>query len=494
MKKLKNTKKKSITLIKKSNDLIEARYMFDIWETRFFLSVLSQIHRDDTEFKVYRIKYKDVIKTFDLKSNSSYDYLRQAAKNIMDRKVAISYEVGGVVRETLYHIIRKVDYMKEGEEHKGGENHEYIDVSVESEMKPLLLQLQKNFTAYDLRNVVRLGVYPIRIYELLKQYESIGKRTLTIDQLKKMFELTHEYPRFSNFFQKIVKPAIEEINDYTDLKVTDVLRVKEGRNVVALQFLFECKDAAEIEAALAVETPNMNINLFQHLEMEESSSVEEGDFMEIEVFEMMDDSAEIALVAEKDRLFLAYQQNVVANFGVTPTVFLNALEGKNEADIEKAIRVTEKARKDGIVKNLAGFFIEALRQNFTNEKEEKIKQHGKIKNRVGELQREIEALCEERERLINDKIRSLTTLQPNLTQEMIERIEQNPYLRIFLEGKKTKIGRALMIDDYRQDIELRTLVKQGFFDEFKADFVVLTKSLDDEILVLEKVISSIKLE
>jgi plasmid replication initiation protein len=493
MKKLKDSKKKSITLIKKSNDLIEARYMFDIWETRFFLSVLSQIHRDDTEFKVYRIKYKDVIKTFDLKSNSSYDYLRQAAKNIMDRKVAISYEVGGVTRETLYHIIRKVDYMKEGEEGKGGENHEYIDVSVESEMKPLLLQLQKNFTAYDLRNVVRLGVYPIRIYELLKQYENIGKRTLTIEQLKKMFELTHEYPRFSNFYQKIVKPAIQEINDYTDLKVTDVVRVKEERNVVGLQFFFERKNAEEIEAAHGTEAATININLFSAME---ESNVEESDFTEIEdiVIENIEEKPiESEAVKEKDRLFLAYQQSVVANFGVTPTVFLHALDDKNEADIEKAIRVTEQAIKEGNVKNLAGFFMEALRQNFTNPKEEKNKLRGKTKHRVGELRAEIEALSEERERLINDKIRSLTASQPNLTQEMIERIEANPYLRIFLEGKKNKIGRTLSIEDYRQDIELRTLVKQGFFDEFKAEFVILTKALDEQILSLEKELNSFQL-
>jgi plasmid replication initiation protein len=488
MKKLKDTKKKSITLIKKSNDLIEARYMFDIWETRFFLSVLSQIHRDDTEFKVYRIKYKDVIKTFGLKSNSSYDYLRQAAKNIMDRKVAISYEIGGVTRETLYHIIRKVDYLKEVEEGKRIENHEYIDVSVEPEMKPLLLQLQKNFTAYDMRNVVRLGVYPIRIYELLKQYESIGKRTLTIEQIKKMFELTHEYPRFSNFFQKIVKPAIKEINDFTDLKILDVLKIKEDRNVVALQFHFTRKNAEEIEIAHSLESRKMAINLFTTLD-----EGEEVDFVEAEEILVSYKGNEAEAVNDKDRLFLVYQQNVVANFGVTPTVFLNALDGKRESEVQKAIRVTEHAQKEGNVKNLAGFFIEALRQNFTNEKEEKTKKKIEKQGRVEEIQAEIQQLSEERELLINDKIRSLTALQPSLTEDMIDRIEQNPYLRIFLDGKKAKIGRALNIEDYRQDVELRTLVKQGFFDEFKSDFLVLTKKIDEKIAGLEKLLSSIQL-
>lgn len=463
------TKKKSITLIKKSNDLIEARYMFDIWETRFFLSVLSQIHRDDTEFKVYRIRYKDVIKTFGLKSNSSYDYLRQAAKSLMDRKVAVSYEVDGVHRETLYHIIRKVDYMKEGEEGKRVENQEYIDVSVETEMKPFLLQLQKNFTAYELQNVVRLGVYPIRIYELLKQFESIGKRKLTIEQIKKMLELTHEYPRFSNFYQKIIKPAVDEINKFTDLKILDVIKIKEDRNVTALQFIFTRKSAEEIAIAHSIESRKMALNLFSTLEDED----------------IFDEIIEVEDVVDIDRLFLDYQQRVVGNFGVTPSIFLQALDGKTADDIEKAIRVTEKAQKDGNVKNLAGFFIEALRQNFTNEKEEKAKAKNDNKQKILTLENQIAELNEQRERLINDKIRNLTALQPTLTQEMIDKIEQNPYLRIFLENKRNKIGKALNIDDYRQDSELRTLVKQGFFDEFKTEFRELTKEIDAQISLLE---------
>lgn len=472
----KETRKKSITLIKKSNDLIEARYMFDIWETRFFLSVLSQIHRDDTEFKVYRIRYKDVIKTFGLKSNSSYDYLRQAAKSLMDRKVAVSYEVDGVNRETLYHIIRKVDYMKEGEEGKRVENQEYIDVSVETEMKPFLLQLQKNFTAYELQNVVRLGVYPIRIYELLKQFESIGHRKLTIEQIKKMLELTHEYPRFSNFYQKIIKPAIDEINKFTDLKILDVIKIKEDRNVSALKFIFTKKNAEEIAIAHSIESRKMAMNLFSALEDEE----------------VFDEVIEIENESDKDKLFLDFQQKVVGNYGVTPSIFIQALEGKTAQDVEKAIRVTDKAKKDGNVKNLAGFFIEALRQNFTNEKEEKAKSKDDRQRKIAELQTQLSVLNEERERLINDKIRNLTTLQPSLTQEMIDKIEQNPYLRIFLENKRHKIGRALNIEDYRQDTELRTLVKQGFFDEFKNEFQELTHAIDGKILVLESEIAAVR--
>lgn len=83
----KKTKKNTgIKLIKKANKLVDSRYKFDIWETRIFLSTLSQIKKDDEDFKPYRIWYNDVIKSFGLKSGQSYELLRDAARMLM-RKV-----------------------------------------------------------------------------------------------------------------------------------------------------------------------------------------------------------------------------------------------------------------------------------------------------------------------------------------------------------------------------------------------------------------------
>jgi plasmid replication initiation protein len=452
MAKLKEVKKNQIKLIKKSNDLIEARYMFDIWETRFFLSILSQIHKDDKDLHIYRVRFKDVIKTFGLKSNSSYELLRNAAKSMMNRKVAVSYEKDGVNREMLYHIVRKVDYLKEGEVRRGDEIHEYIDVMIEDEMKPFLLELQKNFTAYDLRHVTKLGVYPIRIYELLKQYESIGRRILEVSEIKKMFELTHEYPKFGNFFQKIIQPAIKEINLHTDLKILDVIKIKEDRNVVSLQFVFCRKTANELAM---VGKPNAapsenTMDLFSN--------------MNDRVGEEFANYENVVEENEADKLFAFYHENIVAKFGVTPTIFLRALENKTEKDIEKAIRVTELAQSKGDLKNTAGFFIEALRQGFTNDKEEKKMKAQKV---VLDKKQQEAALKTERDtqkQAINDKIRELTAADPTLTDRAIEQVKQSKAGQFRL--------RVLGITDpnpdidlFRKDEQLRDFVKMAILGE-----------------------------
>ena len=83
-------------IIKKSNQLIEARYKFDVWESRMFLSVLANIRKEDIDFNTYRIWYRDIIKIFGLKSNQSYALLREAAKSLMQKKFYITSSTMGL--------------------------------------------------------------------------------------------------------------------------------------------------------------------------------------------------------------------------------------------------------------------------------------------------------------------------------------------------------------------------------------------------------------
>ena len=251
---IKSTKNKGIALVKKSNQLIEARYNFTVWEMRFFLSVIAQIHRDDDDFRVYRVWFRDIVKMFGLnKNHNSYDLLRDGANKLMDKSFYVRYEDSGSPREVRYHILRKIDYSTLGKEGRV-ESQEYIDITIEQEMKPFLLQLQRSFTTYDLRNIVKLGVYPIRIYELLKQYETIGRRTLVYEELKTMLELEH-YSAFGTFYQRIVAPAVEEINKNTDLIVYEVEKIKEGKKVVALEFFFRRKNEEELANVTQAKMP-----------------------------------------------------------------------------------------------------------------------------------------------------------------------------------------------------------------------------------------------
>jgi plasmid replication initiation protein len=437
-----------IKIIKKANTLIEARYRFDVWETRMFLSMLAGIRMEDDDFQPYRIWFRDVIKIFGLKSHQSYDLLRDASKSLMKKTFHVNYMDNGFVREKAYHIIRTTDYLKEGQTGTNIDAQEYIDITIDPEMKPLLLQLKSNFTAYDLRNVAKLGAQPIRLYELLKQFESLGERTLEIDTMKRILELDTEYKNVFDFYRYFIIPSLNEINKYTDINVYDHEKIKDGKRVTGLTFKLRRKSEEELTAlrgtnskakktkqtALALED---NIEI-QHSEWENPPS-------------------------ENDKLFTMFYAKVVENLGVTPSVFMDLLKHHNEEQINQAIRITNRAKINGQIKsNVSGFFVKALKEGFTDQKEELAKKKmAETNNARPKSEKELKQLAEkqEKEKRINDKIRQIIEDNPNITKQAIEALKEDVLVQKIVELKENNFGRPLDIQDYRDDSVLMNAVR-----------------------------------
>jgi plasmid replication initiation protein len=456
VKKTKSSKNKGIALIKKSNQLIEARYNFSVWEMRFFLSVIAQIHRDDDDFKVYRVWFRDIVKTFGLnKNHNSYDLLRDGANKLMDKSFYVRYEDNGNQRESRYHILRKIDYSTLGKEEGRVESQEFIDITIEQEMKPFLLQLQRNFTTYDLRNIVKLGVYPIRIYELLKQYETFGKRTLGYEELKTMLELEH-YSAFGTFYQRIITPAVEEINKNTDLFVYEVDKIKEGKKVVALEFLFRRKNEVELETIPRTKMTGKMKEAMRPPQYEETENA------------VIIDETPKTDTNEKDHLFTLFYPKVVENLGVTPMVFTDLIKSYSEEQFSQAIRITNRAKIEGQIKtNISGFFINALRNGYTDVKEEQAK-----KKKKEETQKQQTNLFEQEDKAlaIRDRIRVLVSENPDVTNQAIEHLQRDKKAQILITELQALYGRPLDVEDYRQNKELRTMVLDAIVELNKTFF------------------------
>ena len=410
------TKGKVVSLIKKSNDLIESRYNFDIWEMRIFLMLIAQIRREDDDFRVYRIWYRDVARVFKLNQKRGYAEIRDAIKNLLEKKVYVDVTVDGFKRKEVYHFIRKLSYLEEGQEGKKGvENQEYIDVKIEEEMKPLLLQLQKSFTAYELGNVINLGVYAVRIYELLKQYESIGRRTLGFEELKLMFELEDKYPLFSGFFTFVIEPALNEINEFTDIYVEEAEKIKEGKKIVSICFKFHRNTSRAI--------PQPEI---LHPEIVDNNVL------------VMESPAPPYAVLKNERYTL-YHQKIVENLGITESVFM-----------------------DLIKTNISGFFIQAIKNGYTDVKEERLKKEKReeAQKRIAE---QIAAFNIEKENKIFDRIRTLTTDNPHLSLQAIDALKFTETGKKTIQIEEEKLNRPLGVEDYRQIKSLRVLVIENLF-------------------------------
>lgn len=246
MTKRKNKEMKVIKLVRKSNQLVEARYKFDIWETRIFTKMLTMIHKDDEDFQSYRIYMTDVIKEFGMEnSRSSYDRLKAGGVKLMRKiiKVVINSPEDGLVELTTPIVIGMKNPLD-----GNNEDAKYIDISFHPDMKPFLLSLKSQFTTYDVQNILKLpSTYSIRIYELLKQYERIGRRKFTVRELKEIIGVMEEvdnngkksyadnYPLYGNFRQRVLLKAQKDLKKYTDIYF-EFDPIKRGRKVVELIF------------------------------------------------------------------------------------------------------------------------------------------------------------------------------------------------------------------------------------------------------------------
>lgn len=124
-----------------------------------------------------------------------------------------------------------------------------IEIMLSEHLKPYLLELKNNFTEYSLFNILSMkSKYSIRMYELLKSYQYVKQTEIDIENLKVSLYATN-YERWADFKRYVLDMAINEINQYTDIKISYTLK-KQGKKFSSIVFTIDVKNTNEtIEAA-----------------------------------------------------------------------------------------------------------------------------------------------------------------------------------------------------------------------------------------------------
>lgn len=214
-------------LIVKSNQLIEARYDLNLNEQKIILYAISQINRDNKSFNSIELNITEFTDLLDTKGKR-YEEIRNIVRDLRKKEIIINTED----KEYITGWLSSITFSK---------NTGKIKIRFDDDLIPYLLQLKNRFTRYQLRNILYLkSKYSIRMYELLKQYESIGKRNFSLKELKKILFIDDQYIRIYDFERFVLIPAKDEINKYTDIKI-DYEKQKRGRKIVGIEFLIESK-------------------------------------------------------------------------------------------------------------------------------------------------------------------------------------------------------------------------------------------------------------
>src|SRR5471030_1574718 len=182
----------------KSNALIEASYKLTLQEQRFLLACIGRLNSKDAP---------DSQKSMTLTAAEFYTHFPD-----MGRKQ------------------RRAEYLK-------GEGK--VEITFSDAIMPYLTQLKGQFTKVVVKNISSLSSsHSIRIYELLQQFITTGDRMIRLDDFRSMLNLNDKYPLFKDLNKHVIKPALEELNNKSDLFVI-IDTVKQGRKVTSLHFRFK---------------------------------------------------------------------------------------------------------------------------------------------------------------------------------------------------------------------------------------------------------------
>ena len=125
------------------------------------------------------------------------------------------------------------------------------------EVVPLITRLEKNFTSYELEQVKNLNTYATRLYEILASWRSVGKVTITLEELRNNLGLINEYARLEAFKRRVLDLAVSQINEHTNIKA-QYEQHKNGRVITGFTFKFKVKKTKEKTATKIADNGNMS--------------------------------------------------------------------------------------------------------------------------------------------------------------------------------------------------------------------------------------------
>jgi len=214
-------------MVVQSNPLIEGQYKLDVLPQKIIRHLVSLIKPAHATFenRVYRLSVGDFAAMIGRGySGQVVKDIQAASEKLLMTKLTIKQ--GKLTTQATW-IASFKHHVDEG----------WFEYSFAVHLETELLQIKEKFTQYQLVNIARLkSQYSIRIYELLRQYMSIGVRSIMVDELKTMLGIEkNEYEMFGNFKLKVLNPAYREIREKTDIDYR-WSPIREGRKTVGVKF------------------------------------------------------------------------------------------------------------------------------------------------------------------------------------------------------------------------------------------------------------------
>lgn len=211
------------SVVAKDNQLIGQMAKYGLSEFRLVSYCLAHYDSRKVDDRTIEASVKDLQSLFKMATKDAYNVVRQAMKSVNSKPFEIETEK---TRE-MWCIFSGFRYFKE---------EGRFEFRISPEAQPLLLELKGSFTRYRLGDVYQFRAASTwKLYELLKKWEAARAWEVELDELRLLLGVAGKYPRWSDLQVRLLKPATEEINNTSDIRVS-YDKLKRGRSVIGLAF------------------------------------------------------------------------------------------------------------------------------------------------------------------------------------------------------------------------------------------------------------------
>ena len=197
-------------IVQKRNMLNELRTtLHSTQELRLFSIYLSKINPYDTNTRVVRFPLTDFQRIMNF-GKLNIAQLKASANSILKSQVFLPKDNGGFKGVNLFETF-EVDQDSAG--------NWYVEINATNAALPLMFDFKDRYFKYELWNALRLKApSQIRMYEILKQYEYIGKREIEVKELQELLGVN--YTRWDRFKAKVLDSCQQALKDTTDICFT----------------------------------------------------------------------------------------------------------------------------------------------------------------------------------------------------------------------------------------------------------------------------------
>lgn len=197
---------------------------------RLIRLLITQVVKEDKDLKTYSCRISDLADFLNIDSSNLYRNIREICECAMK---SIVYIGTGNPKHPwkMLHWLSTASYDGEGT----------LTLRLSDELKPYVLELEKWFTQYQLKNILEFNsYYAIRLYEIIKcangeqgGYEDSLEFDIT--ELRQYFDCENKYKLFADFKRKVIEIAVREINEKSDIWINPIYK-KAGRAVTSIEF------------------------------------------------------------------------------------------------------------------------------------------------------------------------------------------------------------------------------------------------------------------